>query len=56
MRLRLPTATHLKGMQAGMQLELCYELLCQARNQMWVGHATFARTTQRVAKNLLGGK
>jgi len=34
-------------MQAGMQLELYYyELLGQARHQMWMGHATFARTTQ----------
>jgi len=34
----------LKGMQAGMQLELYYEWLGQARHQMWLGFATFART------------
>jgi len=28
-----------------MQLELYYEWLGQARHQMWVGLATFARTT-----------
>jgi len=39
-RLRLPTATLLKGMQR----ELYYQLLGQARHQMWVGHATFARS------------
>jgi len=37
-RICLPTETLLKGMQAGMQLELYYE----ARHQMWVGLATFA--------------
>jgi len=44
-RLRLPTETLLKGMQAGMQLELYYEWLGQARHQMKVGFATFATTT-----------
>ena len=43
-RLRLPTETLLKGMQAGAQVELYYEWLGQARHQMWVGNATFART------------
>jgi len=36
-RLRLPIETLLKGMQAGMQLELSYEWLGQAEQQMWVG-------------------
>jgi len=44
-RLRLPTETLLKGMQAGIQLELYYVWLGQAHYQMWVGLATFARTT-----------
>jgi len=44
-RLRLPTETLLQGMQAGMQFELYYEWLGQAHQQMWVGLATFARTT-----------
>jgi len=44
-RLRLPTETLLIGMQAGMQLELYYEWLGQARDQKRVGLATFARTT-----------
>jgi len=43
-RLRLPTETLLKGMQAGMQLELYCEWLGQARHQMWVGLDTYART------------
>ena len=44
-RLRLPTETLLNEMQAWMQLELYDEWLVQARHQMWVGLATFARTT-----------
>jgi len=44
-RIRLPIETLLEWMQAGMQLEIYYELLGQARHQMWVGLATFARTT-----------
>jgi len=44
-RLRLPNETLLKGMQARMQLELYYEYLGQARYQMRLGLATFARTT-----------
>jgi len=40
-RLRLPTETLLKGMQ----LELYYEWLGQARQNMRVSIATFARTT-----------
>jgi len=43
--LRLPTETLLKRVQAVMQLELYYEWLGQARQQMWVGLATFSRTT-----------
>jgi len=43
-KLRLPSKTPLEGMQTGMQFEL-YECLGQARHQMWVGLATFARTT-----------
>ena len=30
---------------AGMQLQLYYEWLGQARHQMWVGPATFSSTT-----------
>jgi len=44
-RHRLPTEALLKGMQAGMQLELYYEWLGQDRHQMWMGLDTFARTT-----------
>jgi len=41
-----------KGMQAGTQLELYYELLGRARHQMCVGHATFDRANQaRSQKN-----
>jgi len=43
--IRLPTETLLNGVQAGLQLEHYYERLSQARYQMWVGLATFARTT-----------
>jgi len=49
-RLHLPTETLLKGMQAGMQLEY-YEWLGQARHQIWVGLATFARTTYTTPNN-----
>jgi len=34
-RIRLPTETLLKGIQTGMQFELYYEWLGQARHQMW---------------------
>jgi len=44
-RLRLPTETLLKGMQAGIQLELHYEWLGEARQDMWVGLASFTRNT-----------
>jgi len=44
-RLRLPSETLLKGMQAKMQRELSYEWLRQARHQMCVGLATFASNT-----------
>jgi len=44
-RIRLPTETLLRGMQAGMQLELYYEWLGQAHHQMRVGLTAFARTT-----------
>ena len=44
-RLRLPTETLLKGMQVGMQLELYYGWLGQARHYLWMGFATFSRTT-----------
>jgi len=44
-RIRPPTETLLEGMQAGMQPEFCYEWLGQARHQVWVGLATFSRTT-----------
>ena len=50
-RLRLPTETLLKGMQARIQLELYYEWLGHARHQMWVGLDTFARTTQTTPNN-----
>ena len=43
MRLRLPTETLLKGVQAGFQLELYYEWLCQARHQMWMGPFHFCQ-------------
>jgi len=42
-RLRLPTKTLLKVMQARMQLELFYE---------WLGLATFARATYTTHNNL----
>ena len=45
-KLRLPTETLLKGMQAGMQLELYYEWLAQAHHQMLVGLPAFTRTTK----------
>jgi len=46
-RLHLPNEILLKGMQAGMHLELYYKLfgLGQAHHQMWLGLATFAKTT-----------
>jgi len=43
--LGLPTEALLKVKQAGMQLEFYYEWLGQAHHQVWVGLATFARTT-----------
>jgi len=42
---RLPHETLLKGVQAGIQRKLYYELLGQDRHQTWVGLVTFARTT-----------
>jgi len=42
-RFRLPTEILLKGIQAGMQLELYYEWLGQDRHQMCVGLTTFSR-------------
>jgi len=44
-RLRPPTETLLKRIQAGMHLELYYVCLVQARPQVWVRLATFVRTT-----------
>jgi len=37
-----------------MQLALLYEWLGQARHQMWVGLATFARTTKTTPSNFEG--
>jgi len=42
-RLRLPTETLLKGMQAGMQLERHYEWLSQSRHQMSGGPRHFCQ-------------
>jgi len=50
-RLRLPTETLLKGMQARIQLELYYEWSGHARHQMWVGLDTFASTTKTTPNN-----
>jgi len=49
-RLRLPTETLLKGMQAGMQLELYCEWLGQACHQIWVGSPFLPRLPKRLVK------
>jgi len=41
----------LKGIQRGIQPELHYECLGQARHQRCVGLATFAKTTYATPKN-----
>jgi len=46
-RLHLPTETLLKGIQEGIQLELYYEWLGQARHQMLVGFATLPRLSKQ---------
>jgi len=50
-RRRLPTELLLKRMKARMQVEFYYKYLDQARHQMWVSLATFARATYTTSDN-----